>query len=162
MILAENDRGNSFRLYRGPSCSLGTTLKAYAKQPVRAPHHTASANGILGTLRKPASGFRLVLTPGEIHLANHGVLVLTDLPEFRREVLERLAVTWKAGYSYHATPGPHGIVELAVPISFDIVATAQFCPCGASQRRCACSDTAKARFEDRITWFTTLLQEKTP
>ena len=59
-----------------------TTLPAYRQRPVRCPHHTSSAASLLGGGQDPR--------PGEVTLAQHGVLFLDELPEFRREVLEGL------------------------------------------------------------------------
>ncbi|MGM0507402.1 MAG: YifB family Mg chelatase-like AAA ATPase, partial [Bacteroidota bacterium] len=53
-----------------------------ADRPFRAPHHTVTDVSLIGGSRIPI--------PGEISLANHGILFLDELPEFRRRTLDLL------------------------------------------------------------------------
>lgn len=60
----------------------GFPVSANTARPFRAPHHTVSEGAMLGILRNGEA------RPGEVSLAQHGILFLDELAEFRRPVLD--------------------------------------------------------------------------
>jgi magnesium chelatase family protein len=60
----------------------GARTAVVTTRPCRAPPHTISDVGLIGGGQVPM--------PGDVSLAHHGMLVLDELPECRRHVLEVL------------------------------------------------------------------------
>src|SRR5271156_2443093 len=80
------------------------------ERPVRTPHHSATAQALIGGGTIPR--------PGEVSLAHHGILFLDELPEFSRHVLEMLRQPIEAGEVTIARV--HGSVKF--PARFMLVA----------------------------------------
>ena len=107
--------------------------------PFRAPHHTASAEGILGGGRIPR--------PGEISLAHFGVLFLDEAPEFRINVLQALREPLEDRViSIVRAEGP-----VHLPAEFQLLLTANSCRCGRlgireTENSCLCSPEEITRY----------------
>ena len=80
-LLSEQESMEVTQLYSAAGL-LKMNGRLMVERPFRHPHHTATLTGIVGGGRE--------LRPGELSLANHGVLFLDELPEFPRQVLEAL------------------------------------------------------------------------
>jgi magnesium chelatase family protein len=90
-ILPPMSRGESLETTRIYS-ALGLLPDGVAlmdERPVRTPHHSATAQALIGGGTIPK--------PGEVSLAHHGVLFLDELPEFSRYVLEMLRQPLEGG-----------------------------------------------------------------
>jgi magnesium chelatase family protein len=79
--------------------------------PFRAPHHGASAPAVVGGGPSPR--------PGEVSLAHRGVLLLDELPEFPRSVLEALRQPLEDGVVAVSRVGGHALF----PARFQLVGT---------------------------------------
>ncbi len=113
----------------------------WGQRPFRAPHHSASAAALVGGGAVPR--------PGEISLANHGVLFLDELPEFERRVLEALREPLETG----SVTVSRARRRAEFPARFQLVAAMNPCPCGYfgdPQRSCRCSPEQVARYRARL------------
>jgi magnesium chelatase family protein len=111
------------------------------RPPVRAPHHTLSYAAMVG------GGPRL--SPGEVTLADHGVLFLDELPEFGRDVLEALRQPLEDGHVSIARVGR----ATRFPARFLLVAAMNPCPCGYAgdpSGRCHCPLGLADRYAGRV------------
>jgi magnesium chelatase family protein len=102
----------------GAASAAGFIDHLITRPPFRAPHHSASAEGILGGGRTPR--------PGEISLAHFGVLFLDEAPEFRANVLQALREPLEDRViSISRAEGP-----VRLPAEFQLLLAANACPCG--------------------------------
>jgi magnesium chelatase family protein len=109
-------------------------------RPFRAPHPTISAAGLIGGGSPPR--------PGEITLAHRGVLLLDQLPEFRRDALEPLGAVLEQGEV--AIARARG--QLDLPCRLLLVAAANPCPCGRGEADsdCACEPHDVQRYRAKL------------
>jgi magnesium chelatase family protein len=87
-------------------------------RPVRTPHHSATAQSLIGGGTVPK--------PGEVSLAHHGILFLDEFPEFSRYVLEMLRQPLEGGEVTIARV--HGSIRF--PARFMLVAAMNPTPSG--------------------------------
>lgn len=112
-----------------------------SRRPFRAPHHTISDAGLIGGGQIPR--------PGEVTLANHGVLFLDELPEFRKNVLEVMRQPMEDSTVTIA----RAALSLEFPAAFLLVAAMNPCPCGyLGDRRheCTCAPSQIQRYQNRL------------
>lgn len=90
----------------------------HRNRPFRAPHHTVSYAGLLGGGTQPR--------PGEVALANRGVLFLDELPEFSRQALEAL----REPLEERKITISRSLGSSTFPANFIFVGAMNPCPCG--------------------------------
>lgn len=109
--------------------------------PFRAPHHSASVAALVGGGAVPR--------PGEISMANHGVLFLDELPEFERRALESLREPIETGHvSIVRARG-----SVCFPADFQLVAAMNPCPCGwlgHKRKPCSCTPDKIQRYRAKL------------
>lgn len=111
------------------------------RPPVRTPHHTTSYAGMVG------GGPRL--SPGEVTLADQGVLFCDELPEFGRDVLEALRQPLEDGSVSVVRVGR----AEQFPARFTFLAAMNPCPCGqfgSGDRSCTCPPGVPERYLRRV------------
>ena len=111
------------------------------KRPFRSPHHTISANALIGGGKIPK--------PGEISLSHSGVLFLDELPEFNRNVLEVLRGPLEDKFVHISRVG----ASITYPCNFMLVASMNPCPCGyfgSKEKSCKCSEFQIKNYINKI------------
>ncbi len=97
---------------------LDSNVGIVATRPFRTPHHTATIPALIGGGAKAR--------PGEVSLANQGVLFLDEMPEYSRQALETLRQPMedrKVTISRVAR-------NVEYPANFMLIASMNPCPCG--------------------------------
>ncbi len=119
---------------------LNPTHPLVDSRPFRAPHKNASSASIIGGGRIPR--------PGEISLAQNGVLFLDEIPEFSRDVLEAL----RQPLEDKVVTVARTLATITYPANFLLIASMNPCPCGywGSEQLCTCSPAQIQRYLNRI------------
>ena len=111
------------------------------KRPFRTPHHTATVPALVGGGAKAK--------PGEVSLANHGVLFLDEVPEYKRQALETLR-----------QPLEDGVITVTrvqqtvkYPANFMLIGSMNPCPCGnygSKKHVCTCTPQAIRHYLNKL------------
>ncbi len=107
----------------------------------RSPHHTVTMPGMCGGGAIPQ--------PGEISLANNGVLFLDELPEFKKAVTESLRQPLEDG----VVTVTRAAAKITYPASFMLVCAMNPCRCGYfgdSVRRCTCTPQMRQQYIQKV------------
>jgi magnesium chelatase family protein len=108
------------------------------ERPFRAPHHTISAQGLVGGGARPM--------PGEITLAHRGVLFLDELPEFGRAAVDSLRQPLEEG----RVEIMRGQRTLEFPANATVVGACNRCPCARPPDSCTCTTLELGRYLRRL------------
>jgi magnesium chelatase family protein len=120
-------------------------------RPFRAPHHTISYAGLVGSGRVPG--------PGEISMAHSGVFFQDELPEFGRRILEMLRQPLEdRKLTISRSSG-----SLTFPSNFMLIAAVNPCTCGCfgDPVREPSELRFLQRFADPVLWSTFLPDAQT-
>ena len=110
-------------------------------RPFRTPHHTATIPALVGGGNKAK--------PGEVSLANHGVLFLDEVPEYKRAALETLRQPLEDG-EITVTRVQQSV---KYPANFMLIGSMNPCPCGnygSKKQICTCTPQAIRRYLNRL------------
>lgn len=110
------------------------------ERPFRMPHHKTTPKGLVG------GGTPIM--PGEISLANRGILFLDELPEFGVQTLEVLRQPLEEGVVHISRASG----SYSFPADVTLVAAMNPCPCGyfPDFSRCHCTHTQIHRYLSKI------------
>ncbi len=120
---------------------LGANGKLIATRPFRAPHHTISDVALVGGGGIPQ--------PGEISLANNGVLFMDELPEFKRTVLEVM----RQPLEERRVTISRAKISIDYPANFMLIASMNPCPCGYynhPEKECVCGPGIVQRYLNKV------------
>lgn len=109
--------------------------------PFRAPHQTATIEGMCGGGKR--------CTPGEISLSHNGVLFMDEAAEFKTQVLQMLRVPLES----HCVTLSRAGRSSTYPADFQLLMAVNPCPCGnfgVEGRFCTCSARAVENYWNKF------------
>lgn len=109
--------------------------------PFRSPHHSSSEASLIGGGNPPR--------PGEITLAQHGVLFLDEFPEFHRDVLESL----RQPLEQKRITILRAKYRSTFPAQFTLICAANPCPCGYykdPKKKCTCTSSQLRSYRRKL------------
>lgn len=120
---------------------MGRNKTLLTTRPFRSPHHSISDAGLCGGGSFPQ--------PGEISLANNGVLFLDEVPEIQRHTLEIL----RQPMEDREITISRAKMSVRFPANFMLVAAMNPCPCGYynhPERECVCRPGEVQKYLNKI------------
>ncbi|WP_018637342.1 YifB family Mg chelatase-like AAA ATPase [Parafrankia elaeagni] len=123
--------------------SLPARPNLITRPPSCVPHRSTTTAALFGTWTSPAA-----IRPGIASQAHRGLLLLTDAPEFARDVLQGLGQPLSLGHIQI----PTWATSLTLPADFQLVLTSRPCPCqhAAGGTTCACTPQIRRLYLSRI------------
>jgi len=119
--------------------AVGTPVVPTLTPPLRMPHHTLTDAGMIGGGNPPL--------PGEVTLADKGVLLLDELLEFPRSTLECLREPMLSKKVLLNRAGR----SLVLPASFTLIGTMNPCPCGRrGNGECRCRESQITQYWTKL------------
>ena len=112
------------------------------ERPFRAPHYSASLAAIIG------GGNGENILPGEVSLAENGILFLDELAQMPRNVIEAL----RGPIEDRKVIISRLRTKVEFPSSFMLIAASNPCPCGyyGAHGRCTCSPAQRKSYMSRL------------
>ena len=119
---------------------LSGEMPLITSRPFRAPHHSVTDRALIGGGSRPR--------PGEVSLANGGILFLDELPEMSRTALESLRQPLEE--KQVTISRLHG--NITYPADFQLVVALNPCLCGhyPDMKKCTCTASQIRRYLSRV------------
>ena len=138
MTLEESMQTSKVYSVAGKGLPFGGLMR---KRPFRSPHYSASAAALIG-------GGSDTVMPGEISLAHNGILMIDELCEAPKKILELL----RAPMEDRKVTISRLKSKVEYPADFMLVAATNPCPCGyyGEDERCTCTPAKRLAYISKL------------